>query len=286
MEHDRDYFTGSIDKIAYGTRLVETTFEQIEIAKTAVNKHLIEDNGSKFLKMAYEEVLYPAAFLSKKKYYGVPHEENVDFYPRKLFLRGLEIVKRGASDVLKDVINEVLSEVMDLKTTRDLMDIVKQAIARVFNTDWPLASFAKTKSYRPDKKNVSVQTMMRRYREMNYHTIPAANVRFKYVICKYYPWTYDIQGRQTKNTIGDCMELLDRVVEEGLEIDLEYYFDNELTGQFARLITFCSEVVVSPIETEPIDTSTKSCTLARKTRYSRLRRNISGSWPSITARPM
>lgn len=255
IDHDREYFTGGIDKLAYGTKLVETTFEQIELAKQAVNIHLINDNGSKFLKMAYEEVLYPVAFLSKKKYYGVPHEENVDFYPRKLFLRGLEIVKRGASDVLKDVINEVIVEAMDLKNTRDIMDIVKQAISRVFNTNWPLDAFAKTKVYRPDKNNVSVLTMIKRYREMNYPTIPEPNVRFKYVICKYYPWSYDIEGRQTKNTIGDCMELVDRVHAEGLEIDLEYYFDNELTGQFARLITFCKEFNSTPVITEEVDTS-------------------------------
>ncbi len=254
-KHDREYFTGRIDKMTYGTRLVETTFEQIEIAKNAVNTHLINDNGSKFLKMAYEEVLYPVAFLSKKKYYGVPHEENVDFYPRKLFLRGLEIVKRGASDVLKNVINEVLLEAMDLKNTEDIIEIVKKAISRVFNTNWPVDAFAKTKVYRPDKKNVSVLTMMKRYQAMNYHTIPEPNVRFKYVICKYYPWTYDIEGRQTKHTIGDCMELVERVYEEGLEIDLEYYFDNELTGQFARLITFCDQFSDATSAIEPIDIS-------------------------------
>ena len=71
IEYDREYFTGRVDKVKYGTNIVEETFKQIEIAKNAVNTHLYEDNGSKFLKMAYEEVLYPAAFLSKKKYYGV-----------------------------------------------------------------------------------------------------------------------------------------------------------------------------------------------------------------------
>jgi len=258
IKHDREYFTGKIDKLAYGTNIVEETFAQIEIVKDLVNEHLIKDNGSTFLKMAYEEVLYPAAFLSKKKYYGVPHEENVDFYPRKLFLRGLEVVKRGASDVLKDVINEVLREVMDLKTTRDIIDIIKEAIARVFNTNWPIDAFAKTKVYRPDKKNVSVLKMMARYRANNYPTIPEPNVRFKYIICKYYPWSYDSQGRQTKNTIGDCMELVERVHDEGLEIDLEYYFDNELTGQLARLITFCKEFKdVAQVSTE-IDESTMS----------------------------
>ena len=209
--------------------------------------------------MAYEEVLYPVAFLSKKKYYGVPHEENVDFYPRKLFLRGLEVVKRGSSGVLKDVVNEVLRDVMDIRTTRDIIEVIKDAIARVFNTNWDVEAFAKTKSYRPDKQNISVITMMNRYKAMNYHTIPEPNVRFKCVICKYYPWEYDIEGKiSSKMSIGDRMELVSRVQEEDLEIDLEYYFDNELTGQFARLITFCKEFDDAVQEIEAVDTSTMS----------------------------
>lgn len=254
--YDREYFTGKIDKLTYGTKIVEETFTQIEIAKNAVNKHLQNDNGSKFLKMAYEEVLYPVAFLSKKKYYGVPHEENVNFYPRKLFLRGLEIVKRGASFVLKDVIDGVLKEVMDIKNNKDIMEVIKGAIAKVFSTNWDIDAFAKTKVYRPDKQNISVLTMMQRYRDMNYHTIPEPNVRFKYVICKYYPWVFDIEGKiASKMSVGDRMELVERVKEEGLEIDLEHYFDNELTGQFARLITFCDEFKDAAPSIEPIDTS-------------------------------
>jgi DNA polymerase elongation subunit (family B) len=256
IEYDRSYFTGQIDKLEYGTKLVEETFNQIEIAKTLVNEMLIKDNGSKHLKMAYEEVLYPVAFLSKKKYYGVPHEENVDFYPKNLFLRGLEIVKRGSSDVLKDVVNGVIREVMDLKTTDDIIDIIKKAVERFFTIDWPVDAFAKAKVYRPDKKNIAVTTLINRYRAMNYPTIPEPNVRFKTVICKYYPWSYDIQGKiKTKMSIGDKMELVERVQSEGLEIDLEYYFDNELTGQFARLITFCDEFADSIPDQEVVDTS-------------------------------
>ena len=259
IDHDREYFTGRLDKVAYGTKIVEETFKHIENVKNLVNNYLCKDNGSKFLKMAYEEVLYPVAFLSKKKYYGVPHEENVDFYPRKLFVRGLEVLKRGSSGVLKDVINEVLREAMDLRTTRDIMEIIKDSIARVFNTKWDVESFAKTKSYRPDKNNPSVIKMMDRYRSMNYHTIPEPNVRFKCVVCKYYPWTYDTQGKiLSKMSIGDKMELVSRVIEENLEIDLEYYFDNELTGQMARLITFAKEFNDVAQEVEAIDTSEMS----------------------------
>lgn len=241
FDHDREYFTGRTDKISYSTKLVEETFKQIEKAKTQVNQKLAQDNCTSFLKMAYEEVLYPAIFFSKKKYCGIPHEENVDFYPRVPFIKGLESIKRGSSKVMKDVSMEVLLQLLDIKSFREPIEIIKDAVSRFFNTKWTIDAFVKTKVYRTDKKNVSVIKMMNRYREMNYHSIPDPNVRFKYIVCKYYPWTYDIEGRQTKNSIGDCMELLDRVKEEGLEIDLQYYF-KELTGQFARFITFCDEI--------------------------------------------
>jgi len=240
IDHDREYFTGKIDKISYCTKLVMETFKQIEVAKVNVNKHLIADNGSKHLMMAYEEVLYPVAFLSKKKYYGVPHEEKVDFYPKNLFLRGLEIVKRGSSDVLKDIVNQIIREVMDINSTNDIIDIIKEAIKRFFTTKWSVEVFAKSKVYRADKNNISVNTMMKRYRVINYPKMPEQNVRFKTVICKYYPWQYNINGTSSnKLSIGDRMELVDRVIEENLEIDLDYYFENELTGQLARLISFC-----------------------------------------------
>lgn len=260
LKYDEEYYAGKVDKMTYATNLVQETFEQIEIAKNLVNEQLCKDNGSKFLKMAYEEVLYPAIFFSKKKYCGIPHEEKVDFYPRKPFIRGLEIVKRGASDVMKDVSFEVLMQLLDIKNNREPIPILKDAISKFFNTNWSIDAFAKTKVYRTDKNNIAVQTMMSRYRDMNYHSIPDPNVRFKYVICKYYPWVYDIEGRQTKNSIGDCMELVERVKEEGLEIDLEYYFDNELTGQFARLITFCDEIKSVAPETIHMPENTSNMT--------------------------
>lgn len=255
-DHDRAYFTGTIDKLEYGTRLVRETFAQIEVVKNLVNDYLVRDNGSEYLKMAYEEVLYPVAFLSKKKYYGVPHEANVDFYPKNLFLRGLEIVKRGSSGVLKDVVNRAIHEVMDLRSTEDILTIVQRAIERFFDEDWPIEAFTKARVYRPDKKNIAVQTMMARYRAINYPRIPEPNVRFQTIVCRRYPWTYDVNGcTKTKASVGDCLELMERVRDEGLEIDLQYYFDNELTGQFARLITFCDQFASATPDIPEIDTS-------------------------------
>ena len=60
-----------------------------------VNEFLKEDNGRIYLKMAYEEVLFPVVFTGKKKYYGIQHieEPNFDPNPDKLFIRGVDIVK-------------------------------------------------------------------------------------------------------------------------------------------------------------------------------------------------
>jgi DNA polymerase elongation subunit (family B) len=262
-EYDRKYFTGQMPKLEYCTELVRKTFELIEITKVRVNNHLKENNGTNFLKMAYEEVLFPVVFVSKKKYFGIPHIDVIDFYPTKVFEKGLETIKRGSSNVLKDVCGKVVLEILDINTTCDMLTLVNNATKRFFTTDWDVQHFVKTAVYRPDKNNTSVRSMIARYTADNYPQIPESNVRFKYVICKRYLWTYNDKGTQTILSIGDRMELVERVISEKIPIDLEYYFNNEITGQMARFIAFHSEF-------DTIDRSTLKDTLTEKERYTKI----------------
>ena len=238
---DKQYFTNNINKDNYMTGLVENTFKAIEECKVGVNKALIADNGHKFLKMAYEEVLYPVIFTGKKKYYGVAHMEYVNFKPLKLFIRGLEIVKRGKSTVLKDLTESIMWESMNIHNTYDLIELVNKGIERYFSTKWEITDFIKTAVFREDKNNVAVKSFVNRMKQMNYKIIPEPNVRFNYVVTKKYPYIYDIKGNQQELSIGDCYELLERVIEENIPIDLEYYFENEITGQLSRLIAYVPE---------------------------------------------
>ncbi len=233
---DKDYFSNKITKLNYATKLVEETFVAIDECKVGVNLALTNDNGSKFLKMAYEEVLYPAVFLSKKKYYGIPHEEIVNFKPKKPFIRGLEVVKRGVSDVLKNVCMDIMWSSLDLHNIQPIIYIVADGIKKYFDTKWDMNDFIKTAVYRLDKENISVKTLIARLTAINYKIIPEPNVRFNYVIIKKYPYEHDIKGNQKELSVGDRMELVERAIEEDLPIDLEYYFNNEITGQLARLI--------------------------------------------------
>ena len=48
--------------------MVNISMEVIERLRDEVNDFLRNDNGSSYLKMAYEEVLFPVVFTRKKKY--------------------------------------------------------------------------------------------------------------------------------------------------------------------------------------------------------------------------
>lgn len=238
IDDDIAYITGQIDRLEYGTRLVSKTFDQIEIVKNDVNNYLKADNGRVYLKMAYEEVLYPVVFVSKKKYFGIPHEDSINFTPKKPFLRGLEIVKRGVSDALKSVCEKVVRDILDITKSEDMLELVEHAVKQFFITKWDPREFVKSAVYRPDKRNPSVIKMMERYKEDKY--LPEPNVRFKYVICVK-EQVYDPQGRKIDIKAGDRWEILERALECDYPIDLEYYFDREITGQLARFITFYSQ---------------------------------------------
>ena len=233
----KEYYTNKITKKEYNTKLIEKTFKAIELIKNSVNNVLYKNNGTKYLKMDYEEVLYPVAFLAKKKYYGIPHKDMVNFKPSKLFIRGLEVKKRGVSQLLKIVCMDIMWQSVSLDNVYTIRELVDKKIHYVYKNKWNLDDFIQTGVYRPDKNNITLHLFANRMKQLG-RNIPEPGERFKYVIVKKYPFVYDEKGRQIPLKKGDKMEYLEYVKENNLEIDLDYYFMNELTGQFARLISY------------------------------------------------
>ena len=240
LELDKLYYTNKITKEDYNTKLVLTTFKAIDDIKIKVNEYLYQNNGTKYLKMSYEEVLYPLAFLSKKKYFGIPHETLPNFKPKDLFIRGLEVKKRGVSELLRIICMDLMWKSMDLDNTKTLRELVEDKIKEIFNTKWNLEDFIQTGVWKPDKQNQTMNKFVERMKEEN-KQLPVPRERFSYVIVKKYPYKYDYKGRQIALQKSDKMEYLDIVKKYNYDIDLKYYFDNQLTGQFARLITYDSE---------------------------------------------
>ena len=247
--YDKDYYLGKISKLEYWTKLVEETFIQIKPINNKVNDMFLENNGTTFLKMAYEEVLYPVIFTAKKKYYGIPHENIANFKPRDLFVRGLEVKKRGVSGLLRDIFNELMWTSVNPDNLFTLLELVQMKIDEIYGRKWDFNDFIQTAIYRPKKKNISIHTFVKRMNERNI-SVPV-NERFEYVVIKRYPFKYDYRGRKTDLSVGDKMEFPHIAKVNNMEIDLDHYMTGSVNGQLARLITYCETFNIDPLNDSP-----------------------------------
>lgn len=246
---DKQYYAGDMTKREYWTKLVEITFEQIKGLRDDVNEMFVADNGTHFLNMAYEEALYPVIFMAKKKYFGIPHENLVNFDIKSikdLFIRGLEIKKRGASQLLIKSFGSIMMDCCSLNNTSTILELVLNRIDSIYTTKWDLSDFLKSACYRPNKHNVSVKTFHDRVVAQG-KPFPV-NERFNYVVIKKYPYAYDQRGRKIELKVGDKMEFPETVVEQGLEIDLDYYMKGQVNGQLARLLVYHQMFHVDPVD--------------------------------------
>lgn len=291
VDVDSCYYSGNMKKIDYCTALVKETFKQIDVIKKIVNDHLVKDNGTQFLQVAYEEVLYPVNFMMKKMYAGVEHEKIVNFYPRsasELFMKGLSMKKRDSSGVLRTVCGEVLMAIFDIHNPYTVSKIVHDKIKEIYDRKWVLEDFKKTAVYRPSKQNVSVRTFMARMEERNDTKCPQPQPgeRFEYVLVKKNLYTYDVRGRKTALSVGDRWEYFNYAKDHDLNIDLDYYMTGGVVGQFAQLLTFLPQFQVLPTDTSP-----EAADIAEKKTLAMTKKYIEGvckrhADPSICQGPM
>ncbi|CAI2199701.1 7639_t:CDS:2, partial [Funneliformis geosporum] len=170
QECDEAYDNGNgISKKEYWSRMIQISMEEIGIFRDEVNTFLREDNGSSYLKMAYEKVLFPVVFTGKKKYYGISHESKPNFN-KELFIQGVEIVdnSRTLHQIIKDVLRETVKDI----SRTDLNEIIKTAV------------------WKPDKDNKSLTP------EPYLYQIPEPGERFEYVVVE----------NNSSERVGDKME--------------------------------------------------------------------------------
>ncbi|CAB4495837.1 unnamed protein product [Rhizophagus irregularis] len=242
-----DYGNG-IPKEEYWSRMVEISMGEIEKLRDDVNDFLKADNGSPYLKMAYEEVLFPVVFTGKKKYYGIPHESKPNFN-KKPFIRGVEIVKRGHSTLFRKIGKHIMDESMRLENSRTMHQIIKDvlrgSVKDISRTD--LNDLIKTAVWKPDKDNKSVQRFMSRMRDRHtreeadakqlikkgltpepyLYEIPELGERFEFVVVE----------NDLSQKVGDKMEYPEVAKQLGKKIEISYYL-NSVVSLCARFINY------------------------------------------------
>ncbi|CAI2199825.1 5306_t:CDS:1, partial [Funneliformis geosporum] len=183
------------------------------------------------------EVLFPVVFTGKKKYYGIPHRREPNFN-NKLFIRGVEIVKRGQSKHFREVGKKVMDESMKVNNSRTLHQIVEDVLKEIINDilQIDLNTMVKTAVWKPDKNNKSVQRFISRMRDRHtreeadakqcikkgltpepyLYEIPEPGERFEYIVVE----------NDSSQRVGDKMEYPEVARQLGKKIDISYYLNS------------------------------------------------------------
>lgn len=243
---------------AYWTEMVAITMSVMSGLKEEVSDFLLADNGTLFLNMAYEEVGFPTVLCGKKKYYLTPHIETINFYPKEVFIRGIDIIKQGQTQISKKLGEEFMRESLSPENERELIDIATDKLRKFYSMKLDSTMFALSAKYNPTKKNVPVITFVNRMKEMQkkysptgvmpnpalyaLYEPPEPGDKFAFVIVKK-DQHFTLQGKKIEIKKGDQMEFI-RVYNASLngpapmEIDMNYYVKNAIVGIFARFIAY------------------------------------------------
>jgi DNA polymerase elongation subunit (family B) len=254
---DNLYRLGQYNKLEFFTEMVRITLQVINKIEEEINSFIEQNNGTKYLRMENEGCYYPCLFLGKKKYFGIQHVHEINFIPKKLYIKGIDVIKQGKSGIEKEIGHTIMRRAVSLDNNKGIFDIVKDIIFESINTDkWTFDDFILSSSWKPTKKNASVQQFMKRMKikheiekqenashnlkglesnEFMYSPLDPGE-RFKYVLVKNNLY-YDLQGRKITHKTGDLMEYAHVAKKENMKIDVVYYLVHYVIGICARFIS-------------------------------------------------
>src|SRR5215216_6318950 len=105
--------------------MVNITMIVMKSLHDQVNAYFGIKNCTSYLKITYKEVLFPICFVDKKKYFSISHEDVVNFRPDDLFIRGIDTVKQGNSELFRFIEEKIMWEAMGINNTHQFIKLLK-----------------------------------------------------------------------------------------------------------------------------------------------------------------
>lgn len=237
----------------YWTEMVTITMRVMTLLTEEVAKMLMENNNTLFLKMAYEEVGFPTVLCGKKKYFMTEHKGTVNFNvtAKTVFIRGIDIIKQGQTNIAKTLGNEFMLESLHIGNTRELLDIAYDKVKKYFSLNLPPSEYSQVFKYKPDKQNVAVHVFVQRMADRCARTSdpaikalyepPSPGDPFRCVIVKKANTT-DYAGRKISPSKGEKMEYLSAFLARPgeMELDISYYMLHGIAGILGRFVVYHS----------------------------------------------
>jgi DNA polymerase elongation subunit (family B) len=251
------YQSGKMSVLDYATNAVKITHTEMPKIRESTNKMLRDETGGGFLKLDYEEVLFPAQHLLKKKYIGLEHQESINFNVEMdgIFIRGLDSLKRGASKLMRSVVELVMVLLLDINEKRSPREIVESTIKQVSTSNISTEMLVQSKLNKVSGgkciSTEAVKVFIKRMADRG--IIVPENERFNFIIVQpVCPFVFDIRGRRSPMKIGDKMELVSEATRLNLRPDMQYYLGQTI-NELALFISYDSDFT-GP---DPLDSARK-----------------------------
>tara|TARA_B110000263_G_scaffold248030_1_gene262090 strand:- start:206 stop:3919 length:3714 start_codon:yes stop_codon:yes gene_type:complete len=242
--------------------------EKINITKKFI-KILLNDLNSflkftykyDYIKLAYEEVLFPVFFIAKKMYFGVEHMEtiNYDDIDNYLFMRGYSPVRRNTTKLTKHIIiNTVIKKLFSLDLFSqyhlnnfiNVFDLIKKFIFDIVtdfrNNFYSIDYFIKSDRYSPNKNNIRINTFINKLKN-RFDSLSSDDLKRKYKVpepFERFSYIYVLKSDiikfngviQKTEGLGVIMEYPSFLEDFNAELSYKKYFDSDLANELGCLI--------------------------------------------------
>ncbi|CAI2189691.1 17189_t:CDS:2, partial [Funneliformis geosporum] len=212
----------------------DEAFSRKELSKEAYWTEMVEIT----MNMAYEEVLFPVCFTGKKKYFSVSHEEVVNSRLDNLFMRGIDTMKQGNSELFRFIREKIMWEAMGINNTHSIHEIVEDVLRDARFRQWDFNQFVIISKWKAKGglacNKIFIEQMRERIasREKNIK-ISDSGEQFSYIVVNN-GFRYKEDG--TKSTRkGNYMEFANIAKEFNMEIDIRYYLEQTIR-MYARFM--------------------------------------------------
>lgn len=184
---------------------------------------LVSRNFEEPISLAFEKVYCPFLLMNKKRYAGLIYEE--PSRPKKVDMKGIEAVRRDNCELVKNVVQKCLDKILYEKDIEGAIHHVKETVRKLYLEQIDMSELVISKTFTKETyaAKQTHATLVKKLRDRGQEV--GIGERIPYVIVK---------GDKKMLTHEKSEDPL-YVIEKGLQIDREYYIEQQLSKPLYRL---------------------------------------------------
>ena len=187
--------------------------------------------------LEYEKTFWPMLLLAKKKYVGNMYER--DPSKSKLKYMGIVLKRRDNAPIVRSVVQAFLDPLLNNLDVQAAIDNMVGVIERVIDGRVALDELVITKTLRAeykDRSKIAHAVLAQRLGERDPGNAPQVNDRIPMVHIR-------PPGGGNKCLQGDKVEIPEYVAEHNLEIDLQYYLEDQIMNPSLQMLSAIADKI-------------------------------------------